>query len=135
MFKDSYADYAHKFRAPYGHDDGHPLDELTFKTKANMPWYFAFEMHQGDWVICPCPAHGLLIGEIIGDYEVDYHDDYELNVNGKKRSDFVQLRKVRWTRVIPKTDERDGSLNRIGQLTVSRPNITYDQLEEAISPK
>ncbi|MCW2276528.1 hypothetical protein GJ654_20370 [Rhodoblastus acidophilus] len=126
MFKDDYADYVQKFRTAYPH-----TNERVFKTQANMPWHFAFEMAKGDWVICPCSAHGLLlIGEVIGDYEQDYHD--ELGLHGKRRADFVHVRKVKWKETILRNDSRYSQLNRIGQLTIARPNITFTELQAVL---
>jgi predicted Mrr-cat superfamily restriction endonuclease len=126
MFEDDYTDFVQKFRIAYGGDP-----ERVFKTKANMPWYFAFEMMKGDWVICPCSAHSLLlVGEVIGDYEVDYHN--ELGFYGKRRPDFVHARRVRWKETVLKTDARYHQLNRIGQLTVTRPQITFAGLQAVL---
>jgi len=126
MFKDNYPDFVHKFRVVYPDDS-----ERVFKTKANMPWYFAFGVKIGDWIISPCSAQGLLfVGEVIGDYETDFHDEFGLY--GKKRPDFVHLRKVLWKFIIPKADARFGKLNRIGQLTVSKPHITFDELQNIL---
>jgi predicted Mrr-cat superfamily restriction endonuclease len=128
MFKGDYADYVEKFRVVYPHDSG---SERAFKTQANMPWHFAFEMAKGDWVICPCSAHSLLlVGEVIGEYEHDYHG--KLGFYGKRRVDFVHARKVRWKEIILKTDKRYHQLNRIGQLTVTRPQITFAELQAVL---
>jgi predicted Mrr-cat superfamily restriction endonuclease len=125
MFKNNYADFVHKFRVVYWDKSD---SERVFKTRANMPWYFAFAMRKGDYVICPCSSHGLLlVGEITGDYDADYHD--ELNLYGKKRCDFVHVRCVRWKHIIPKNDPRHSKLNRIGQLTVSQSQMTFDELQ------
>jgi hypothetical protein len=127
MFRDHYADFVQKFRVVYPDDS-----ERAFKTKANMPWYFAFGMKRGDWIIAPCSVHGLLlVGEVIGDYETDFHD--ESTLYGKKRPDFVHRRPVRWKFILPKADPRYGQLNRIGQLTVSRPHLTFDELQEILT--
>jgi len=129
MFRDNYPDYIEKFRRLYMEDD---MSERTFMTKANMPWYFAFSMKQGDWVICPSSAVGLLmVGKITGDYQTDY--DGELELDGKKRPDFVHVRKILWMHIIEDSDPRHEHLYRIGQLTVSRPNITYDDLQKILS--
>jgi len=58
MFKDNYLDYVEKFRVAYGEKND---TEQKFKIRANMPWNFAFEIAQGDWVICPCSVHSLLL--------------------------------------------------------------------------
>lgn len=71
------------------------------------------------------PAHC----DIIGDYEVDYHDNYEINVNSKERPDFMHVRMVPGTHVIRKLTALTQPQSWIVQLTVSRPNITYDQLQ------
>ena len=127
IFKDNYADYIEKFRIVYPHDD-----ERAFKTKANMPWYFAFSMNIDDWVICPSSASGLLLsGRIIGEYESDFHDESRLY--GRKRPDFVHIRKVRWLYVVGESDSRYRKLHRIGQLTVSRPDISSDNLKQILN--
>lgn len=124
MFKDRYLDYVEKFRRVYQEDEA----ENVFKTKANMPWNFAFTMKIGDWVICPSSSLGLiLVGKIIGEYKSDFHD--ELGLYGIKRVDFVHTRKVQWKHIIHKGDPRYSMLNRIGQLTVTRPDISPTNLD------
>ncbi len=126
MFRDNYTDFVHKFRMIY--DD---KSERVFKTKANMPWYFAFEMEKGDWIISPSSYHQIvMVGQIIGDYEADFHD--ESTLYGKRRPDFVHRREVRWTHIISKGDPRYANLNRIGQLTVSRPQMTFTELRKIL---
>lgn len=126
MFRDNYADFVHKFRVVY-----QDKSERVFKTKANMPWYFAFEMKKGDFIISPSSFHQIvMVGEIVGDYESDFHD--EIKLYGKRRPDFVHFRKVRWTHIIPKSDPRYSKLNRIGQLTVSRPQLTFIELQKIL---
>ncbi len=127
MFRDNYADFVHKFRVVYSDQS-----ERVFKTKANMPWYFAFEMKKGDWIISPSSFHQIvMVGKLIGDYQPDFHN--ESTLYGKRRSDFVHLREVRWTHIIPKGDSRYSKLNRIGQLTVSRPQLTYTELQKILN--
>lgn len=122
IFKNNYLDYIDKFRIVYP-----DASERVFKTKANMPWNFAFTIKTGDWVICPSSSFGLiLIGEIIEEYKSDFHDENQLY--GKKRVDFVHTRKVKWMDVILKSDKKYSQLNRIGQLTVSKQDITYNDL-------
>lgn len=126
MFQNNYLDYVDKFRVVYPDDS-----ERVFKTKANMPWNFAFAMNVGDWVICPSSALGLLlVGSITGDYESDFHD--ETGLYGKRRDDFVHIRKVQWKYIIEESDPTYSRLNRIGQLTLSRPNITEEKLLEIL---
>lgn len=122
MFQNNYPDYIEKFRVVYP-----DKSERVFKTKANMPWNFAFTMKVGDWVICPSSSLGLvLVGEISGEYESDFHD--ETGLYGKRRADFVHIRKVKWRNIIKKSDPRYSKLNKIGQLTVSRPDISHADL-------
>lgn len=127
MFKEKYPEYVERFRVVYPAEP-----ERVFKTKANMPWYFAFTMQIGDWVLCPASAFDLLlVGEIIGEYESDFHD--ESGLYGKRRPDFVHMRKVRWNHIIQRTDPRYSQLHRIGQLTVSRPDLSIDDLKKILS--
>lgn len=129
MYKGRYDDYVRMFRVVY-QKPGEA--ENVFKTKANMPWYFAFGMKRGDWIISPCSTHGLLfVGEIIGDYEPDYHDEFGL-FGSRRHPDFVHMRKVLWKHVIPRADQRHDELHRIGQLTLSRPNIGFDELQRIL---
>ena len=126
MFQNNYPDYIDKFRVIYPNGS-----ERVFKTKANMPWNFAFTMKIGDWVICPSSSLGLiLIGEITGGYESDFHD--ETGLYGKKRVDFVHTRKVQWKNIIKKLDPRYSKLNKIGQLTISRPDISHGDLVDIL---
>jgi hypothetical protein len=126
MFKDNYTDFAHKFSIVYKSTSNR---EQAIQT--NMSWYFAFEMKIGDYVVCPCSARNmLLVGEITGDYESDYHD--ELGLYGKKRSDFVHVRGVQWKHIINRADKRHSKLNRIGQLTLVRPKFTFEELQNIL---
>lgn len=129
MFRENYPEYVERFRVQY-FEEG--MAERVFKTKANMPWYFAFTMQVGDWVICPASAFDLLlVGEIIGEYESDFHD--ESGLYGKRRPDFVHMRKVRWNYIIERTDPLYSQLHRIGQLTVSRPDLSMNDLKKILS--
>lgn len=131
MYEGRYDDYIRMFRTVY-HEKG--MAENVFKTKANMPWRYAFEMKEGDWVISPCSTHELILaGAIVGPYLTDFHD--ELGFYGKRGSDFVHLRQVKWQHVIRRNDPRYGRLNRIGQLTISRSHLTFDDLQEILMGK
>ena len=128
MYKGRYDDYVRNFRVLYSE---HYTATKVLMTQANMPWYFAFDMKQGERIIAPCASHGLLlVGEISGDYETDFHN--QSGFYGKRRPDFVHLRKVRWDYVIPRADQRYDQLHRIGQLTLSRPNIEFDELQRVL---
>ncbi len=128
MYKDNYADYLRKFRIVYPNEN-----ERVFKTQANMPWYFAHVMADGDWVLCPSSATGyLLAGKIIGEYECDY--DYPVSVAiTKTRADLLHLRKVRWLYIIAEADARHAKLHQIGQLTVVRPSWTAIDLQKTLN--
>ena len=127
MYEDKYAEFVEKFSLVYPEESTRVL-----KTKANMLWYFAFDMKPSDWVISPCSEHELLfVGKITGPYHSDYHND--LKLYGRRRYDFVHTRKVRWEHIIPKSAAKYSKLNRIGQLTVSRPNITIDDLQTILA--
>lgn len=131
--KPNYLDFVAKFRLAYPPDTQKHSDqaERILKTQANMPWYFAFEMAIGDWVISPCNVCNLVfIGVITGDYESDFHD--ELGFLGQKRVDFVHFRKVCWKYIITKSDSRFKKLNRIGQLTVSRQHMSFDEFQNIL---
>lgn len=122
MYQEDYSSYIDKFRLVYSHES-----ERAFKTKANMPWKFAFTMSEGDWVICPSSVLGVvLVGQIKGEYSADYHN--ESGLYGRKRPDFVHIRKVVWKYSIGKSDSRYKKLNRIGQLTLSQQDISPDDL-------
>lgn len=128
MYKDRYGDLVDKARVVYGNEEG--LDERTFKTKVNQIWNFGFEMQKGDVVISPCAENDvLLVGEIVGEYESNFSQSGEIN----PYPPFVHQRKVKWTHAIPRKDPRYSKLNKIGQLTVSRPNITFAELQEVIA--
>ena len=132
MYKDNYADFSEKFRICYswGQDS-----ERVVATKANMLWNFAFTMQEGDWVISPCSCHGLLlIGEVLGAYIAEFHGEYgfygKTGQYGKKeRPDYLHLRAVRWKYVIPKSDSRYKKLNRIGLLTLTKQNRSFEDLQ------
>lgn len=134
----SYLDFVEKFRLIYPPENKHQeAAERVFKTKANMPWYFAFEMvkeqedRPGDWIISPCATHGLvLVGVVIGDYETDFHND--LGFYGKRWADLVHFRKIRWEFVVKKTDPSYKQINRIGQLTISKQSLTVENLKEIL---
>ena len=123
LYKDNYSDFVEKFRVVYPSEHG----ERTFKTQANMPWNFAYLMKQGDWVLCPSSATGLLlVGKITGDYKSDFHKP-------KKRADFVHLREVSWLYIVGASDPRYEKLHRIGQLTVVRPDISVNELTQILN--
>jgi hypothetical protein len=124
IWKDDYKTYYSKFEI------ANP-DEVPARvkaTQANMLWYFAFEMNVGDWVICPCSSEGLLlVGQIVGPYEADWKAAPGL------RGDFTHFRPVQWLHVIESNDRRYSRLNRIGQLILSRQNLTVEQLKGIIN--
>ena len=67
----------------------------------------------------------LLVAEIVG--EEDFHG--YLGIHGKRRADFVHVRKVKWKETILKNDSRYLQLNRIGELTITRPHTTFSELQ------
>ncbi len=132
LYKNNYSDYIEKFRIVYPHND-----ERTFKTKANMPWNFAFKMNDGDWVMCPSSASGyLLVGKIEGDYIPNFHGNKSLP-RSNERTDFMHLRKVKWLYIVSEKDSRYDKLHRIGQLTVVQPkNVSsVDELKTILNGK
>jgi len=128
LYKDNYSDFIEKFRIVYPHEN-----ERAFKTKANMPWNFAFSMQDGDWVLCPSSASGyLLVGKIIGDYLSDFHNETGL-AKTKQRVDFVHVRKIQWLYTVGSSDARYEKLHRIGQLTVVKPDISVSELRKILN--
>jgi predicted Mrr-cat superfamily restriction endonuclease len=128
MYEGDYADYINKFRKIYPHND-----ERAFKTQANMPWKFAHEMKEDEWVICPSSSAGyLLVGKLVDGYLPDFHDESGL-FRTKERADFLHLRKVRWLYIVSDKDSRYYKLNKIGQLTVSNPSFSVDQLKAILN--
>lgn len=124
MYRNNYPDFVEKFRVLYPNDD-----ERTFKTQANMPWYFAFEMQEGDWVLSPSSTSGyLLAGRLVGKYKYEVTHDWSSVAKLKTRSDLLHIRKVQWLYAIQEDDVRYEKLHRIGQLTVVRPNISVPAL-------
>ena len=97
------------------------------RNAANQVWNFAFEMKEGDLVICPCSSEGyLLIGEVSAPYFVNF------DALPGKRGDFVHYRPVRWQHVIPKHDPRHSQLNRIGMSVVAKLQITAEELRRIV---
>jgi hypothetical protein len=131
MYSGDYEDFARKFRMVYswGQDS-----ERVLSTKANMLWNFAFSMKEGDWIISPCSSQNLvLVGEVIGSYKADFHGESGLYGRTgsdlkQDRPDYLHLREVRWKYVISQSDPRYGKLNRIGQLTLTRQQMSFDEL-------
>jgi hypothetical protein len=118
MYDMNYPDFVEKFRKIYGHDY---KGERELMTAINMVWNFAYEMKKGHLIICPVSANGLLfVGEITGEYEPDFHNKINLR---NRRADSLHMRKVRWLYIIEKNDPRHNKLNRIGQLTITKPDI------------
>lgn len=129
MYVDDYSDYVEKFRKVYPHQS-----ERAFKTKANMPWKFAFTMKDGDWIMCPSSSAGyLLVGKVQGDYIANFHGNKSLPKS--TRRDFVHLRKVQWLYIVSDEDPRYEKLHRIGQLTVVQPDISVEELQETLNGK
>lgn len=128
LYRDNYPDYIEKFRIVYPFNS-----ERMFKTKANMLWNFAFEMKGGDWVISPSSSSGfLLVGQIIKDYIADFYNQESFPRTGTIRN-FRHLRKVKWLHIVPKKDSRYKKLHRIGQLTVTQPDISADELQRILN--
>lgn len=128
LYRGNYSDYIEKFRIVYPHDD-----ERTFKTKANMPWNFAYKIAIGDWVMCPSSSSGfLLVGKIDSDYIANFHGKKSLP-SSNERPDFLHLRKVKWLYVVSEKDSRYEKLHRIGQLTVVQPGISSANLQATLN--
>jgi predicted Mrr-cat superfamily restriction endonuclease len=128
LYQNNYSDYVEKFRIVYPHKD-----ERAFKTKANMPWKFAFTIKDGDWIMCPSSTSGyLLVGKIEGGYISNFHGDKSLP-RSNIRTDFVHLRKVKWLYVVSDKDTRYEKLHRIGQLTVVQPNLSITELKNILA--
>ena len=126
LYEGNYAGYLSKFRKVYGTDD-----ERVLATKANMVWYFAFSMKENDWVICPSSATGyLLVGKIVSDYIPDFHNESGLHKTASEV--YLHLRKVLWLYVVSKNDPRYSKLNKIGQLTITQPNISIEELKSIL---
>jgi len=122
MYTGSYSDYQKKF---------HQIYPKHTTQQCNIPWYFAFDMKQGDWVRCPF-SEGILIGEIISDY-LSNHDN-NLGIIEFMGTGYLHLRKVRWEHFIPKSDPRYSKLNRAGLLTVSQPSdLDIDGLKSILN--
>lgn len=123
LYENKYSDYLEKFSKVY------PKNNTS---QANAAWNFAFEMRKDHWVICPSSATGyLLIGKIISDYIPDFYDEYGF----RKLTDeaFLHLRKVQWLYVVSKNDPRYSKINKIGQLTITQPNISVDELKSILN--
>ena len=118
IYKNKYSDYAENFETVY------PSNRRI----ANMLWNFAYVMQKGDWVISHSSYSGyVLLGEIIGDYKSDFHD--ETGLYGKRREDYIHFRKIRWEGYI-KTDSKSyQKLPKPGQLTVSKSTASIDELK------
>jgi len=128
LYRDNYSDYIDKFRMVYPHEN-----ERAFKTKANMPWNFAFKIEDGDWVMCPSSSSGyLLVGKIDGDYIPNFHGNKSLPQSNVRR-DFAHLRRVKWLYVVSEKDTRYEKLHRIGQLTVVQPDISLNDLQSILN--
>ena len=128
LYQNNYSDYIEKFRIVYPHEN-----ERAFKTKANMPWNFAFKINDGDWVMCPSSTSGyLLVGKIEGNYISNFHGDQSLPKSNIRR-DFTHLRKVKWLYVVSDKDSRYEKLHRIGQLTVVQPDISVSDLQAILN--
>lgn len=124
MWKGDYKGFIDKFRFLYPNDSAQAL-----KMQANRVWTFAFDMSEGEYVICPSSASGyLLVGKIASDYISDY-DDGIISTHAGTGTVFPHLRKVRWTHIIPVTDNRYEKLHRIGQLAVVVVSMKVDELE------
>jgi len=128
LYANNYADFVEKFRIVYPHDN-----ERTLKTKANMVWNFVFKIRDGDWIMSPSSSSGyLLVGVVEGDYISNFHGNRSLPSSNDRR-DFVHLRKVKWLHAIRNGDPRYNELHRIGQLTVVKPDISVERLQEILN--
>ena len=122
LYKDGYQDFLLKFSKVYPHER---------VIQANEVWNFAFEMKEGDWVICPSAATGwLLVGKIISSYIPDFHNESGLY----KFTDevYLHLRKVEWLYVVPREDARYSRLNKIGMLAFARLRFSIDDLKSIL---
>lgn len=130
MYSD-YSDYWEKFQIAYPICE-HRTTEQEQAIQANTAWKFAKKMKKGDWVISPCSSQGvLLIGEVLGDYESDFHG--EQGFARSKWIDLVHCRKVRWHRVFLKDDPLYNKLHKIGRRTLSKLSLSVDDLHTHIS--
>jgi hypothetical protein len=127
LYKEDYADFASKYAKVYPDNN-----KRVLSINAGMIWNFAYVMKENDWVICPSSATGyLLVGQIIGEYIPDFHD--ELGFYKASKEVYLHLRKVRWLYVVPADDPRYSQLNKFGVLTVVQPDISIDQLKTVLN--
>lgn len=128
LYKDNYQDFIQKFRIVYPHSD-----ERAFMTQANRLWKFAYEMVDGDLVICPSSRHEtLLVGKIIGDYAPNFHRAPNLPYSNE-RGDFMHLRHVMWLRSFRKTEPEYNQLKGGGQLTITQSKLNVSEVLTACS--
>ena len=119
LYENDYADYRLKINKVY-------KDRTV--AALNIPWNFAFEMQENDWVISPSATTGyLLVGKIIGSYIPDFHNEFGFYKITNEV--YLHLRKVQWLYVVPKEDVRYSKLNKIGMLTVSQSRFSIEELK------
>ena len=130
MYAGDYNDFRKKFAIVYPNND-----ERVLSTQANRVWSFAFEIKNGDFVICPSSTFGcLLVGNIVDGYMSDY-DNWESVAKTKTRADLLHLRRVRWICAINNDDHRYAKLHRIGQLAVVNIDMSTEELESILNSK
>ncbi len=126
MYKRRYHDFLKNFSLIYSYENNRVLN-----TQANIVWNFAFEIKDGDYVISPSSHLGVvLVGLFVGDYESEFNNWQ--SIFPKKRNDLMHMRKVKWIKSYRKDDDAYKKLNKIGQLTLTRPSITTEDLTEII---
>jgi hypothetical protein len=131
LYRENYQAYEKAYEIAYPYPESKDQSRQAYSIRKNMAWRFAFEMQIGDYVIAPSSINDLvIIGEINGEYDGgNFHNELEL-IPERWVVDplLIHTRPVRWLKVIHRGDEHYSSINRIGQLTLSKLTMTHTEL-------
>lgn len=132
MFENNYERFEYAFEAVYKFPEYEGQTRQSWGVRRNQCWRFLTELKVGDAIVAPSSDLGVvLIGKVTGDYHPNFHN--ELDLSERRWIDLVHFRPVLWLQTIEQSDPRYSSVNRIGQLTLSKLTLTVGELNQILT--
>lgn len=132
IFENNYERYERAFETVYPFPGYEGQTRQSWGVRRNQAWRYLSEVSVGDAIVAPCSdLDVVLIGKITGDYRANYHNELELSE--RRWIDLVHFKPVVWLQTIEQSDPRYTSVNRIGQLTLSKLTLTVDDLNQILA--